>query len=562
MTWPWLFVYLDSSQKQSRREVLAQFAFISQVSILIPIAIYQLYRIAAWILSKRINCDVAYTALEGSSATKSVVRSSGIARRWRSVQWWLNGEIASGWGLRKRWIAAILWFSWLLFLSIFKTGNDYFHLTKRFGSVAAAQLPFHYLLSLRTRFSPLIILFGTSHEELIKWHRVSGNIIMILLLIHGSLYLNYYILSSSLIEHLQRLSTITGLIAVTLGAILTGTSLDRIRELSYRVFFLCHLAIGMGLLPILFLHARPLQWFTTESLALFILDRVLRRFDRVTGPVTVSQISHTDILKIEIPIKPSKMKRFQNKPAQHVYVSLPSNKKSNFSKRLLSNPFTVASVSSNHITLVLRAREGPTTQSLWAHARHFHSKPVISVEGPYGRPVNIRDLSRFDHILLVAGGIGATFTWPIYWALQEQIEAEGQDLEKLKFIWAVRSTAEASWVTDSEEEVFAEESNIHIYVTRHQNMEQSFEQDLELSDEGIEMDDRLASPRSIGGITPLIGRPYLKDIVNQTFDIHADERVAVLFCGPKGMGQELRGHVDRWAVGGRDIFWHEERFGM
>ncbi|KAJ5716452.1 hypothetical protein N7493_008363 [Penicillium malachiteum] len=561
MTWPWLFVSLDSSQKQHRREVLAQFAFISQVSISIPIGIYQLYRIAAWILSKRKNRDVAYTALEGSLDTKVVVRSSGITRRWRSVQWWLNGEIASGWGLRKRWIAAILWFSWLLFLSTFKTGNDYFHLTKRFGSVASAQLPFHYLLSLRTRFSPLIILFGTSHEELIKWHRVSGNIIMILLVIHGSLYLNYFIQSSSLIEHLQRLSTATGLIAVTFGAILTGTSLDKIRQLSYRVFFLCHLAIGLGLLPILFFHARPLQWYTTEALALFILDRVLRRFDSVTGPVTVSQISHTDILKIEVPLKPSKIKRFQNKPAKHVYVSLPSTQTSGFGNRLLSNPFTVANVSSNHITLVLRAREGPTTQSLRAHARHFHSKPVINVEGPYGRPVDIRDLSRFDHILLVAGGIGATFTWPIYWALQEQMEAEGRDLEKLKFIWAVRSTAEASWITDSEEEVFAEESNIQIYVTRHQNMEQSFDQE-EPSDEGIEMDERQSSPRSIAGITPLIGRPYLKDIVDQTFSSHTHERVAVLFCGPQGMGWELKTHVDRWAVGGRDIFWHEERFGM
>ncbi|KAJ5272601.1 hypothetical protein N7478_007726 [Penicillium angulare] len=414
---------------------------------------------------------------------------------------------------------------------------------------------------MRTRFSPMIILFGTSHEQLILWHRTSGNIIMLFLLTHGVLYLNYYIVSGTLIEHLQGLHASTGVIAVSLGAGLAGTSLDAIRKWSYRVFFLCHLTIGLGIMPILFFHASPLRLYTIEALALFILDRILRRLDTVTEPVTITQIPHTDLMKIQVPIASSKLSRFEFNPGQHVYVAMPSEKSSKISKRLLSNPFTVAKVSSTGITLVLRALQGPTTQSLWLHARRFHSKPLLSIEGPYGCPISIPNLiTNFDRILLVAGGIGATFTWPIYGALREQLEAESRDPDQLNFIWAVRSSAEASWISDSEEQAFSEDPNIQIYLTRHHDLAESL--DHELSDEGIEMDDMHTNPGLIGGIKPRIGRPFLKDIVEQIFGINTGERVAVLFCGPQGMGRELRTHVRGWTVQGRDVMWHEESFGM
>jgi hypothetical protein len=34
------------------------------------------------------------------------------------------------------------------------------YVTKRFGSIAAAQLPIHYMLSMRNRYSPLAVIFG------------------------------------------------------------------------------------------------------------------------------------------------------------------------------------------------------------------------------------------------------------------------------------------------------------------------------------------------------------------------------------------------------------------
>jgi len=127
MGWPWHFIAVDPEAKRARRDVLAQFAFYSQLSVLVPIVGYQLYRLGALLLAKRAKQDVAYTSLEESSdnskpATASI-SSNEISRQWRAAQWWLNTDIAPGWGLRGRWIAAIAWSIWLLFLSVYRTGD-------------------------------------------------------------------------------------------------------------------------------------------------------------------------------------------------------------------------------------------------------------------------------------------------------------------------------------------------------------------------------------------------------------------------------------------------------
>jgi hypothetical protein len=66
---------------------------------------------------------------------------------------------------------------------------------------------------------------------------------------------------------------------------------------------------------------------------------------------------------------------------------------------------------------------------------------------------------------------------------------------------------------------------------------------------------------TISGVKALAGRPDLKEIVDEMFSYHAKERIAVIFCGPRGMGRELRAHVGKWVSRGRDAIWHEESFG-
>lgn len=413
---------------------------------------------------------------------------------------------------------------------------------------------------MRTRYSPLVIIFGTSHERLIHWHQICGRIIMVLLLLHGMWYINYFVQNGILADRLQHRHSITGLISLFFMAIIAGTSLERVRQWSYRVFIYCHITLGLAIWPILLLHAKPLRLYAAEALALFIIDRVLRYMDTVTEPAILERVPDTELLKIWYPMTSTKLVRFQVKPGQHVYLSMPSKPTCTGSKSLLSNPFTVSDVTASEIALVLRARRGPTTQTLRTHADRFKTHPLISLEGPYGGFLPVAKLaSSVDRILLVAGGIGATFILPIYRALQEQLELEAGGSDRLNLTWALRSAAEADWATDSEKQTFAQSSNAHIYLTRHHLRGNALEN--AFNGEGMEMDELRESDETIGGVKPLAGRPDLKDIVDETFSYHVDERVAVIFCGPQGMGRELRNHVGKWVARGRAVVWHQESFG-
>lgn len=96
--------------------------------------------------------------------------------------------------------------------------------------MAAAQLPLLFLLSMRTRFSPLVIIFGSSHEQLIHWHRICGRVIMILLLLHGTWYINYFVQNGILADRIRQQHPITGLISISLIATIASTSLERVRN--------------------------------------------------------------------------------------------------------------------------------------------------------------------------------------------------------------------------------------------------------------------------------------------------------------------------------------------
>jgi NAD(P)H-flavin reductase len=436
--------------------------------------------------------------------------------------------------------------------------SDYFHVTKRFGSIAAAQLPIHYMLSMRNRYSPLAVIFGTSHEQLIHWHQVYGRIIMILIALHGALYINYFVQTGILVERLQARPSMTGLLCLALMSVLTITSIEKFRQWSYRAFYFCHLAIGLVVLPILFFHTSHLRLYVVETLALFIADRILRQIDTITDSVTITQIPATDLLKVQVHIPASKVSRFKTKPGQHVYMCISSGSRCSGGNRLLSNPFTVANISEGEIALLLRTRRGPTTQMLLTHADRFNAQPLINIEGPYGTSVDIADVTgKFDRVLLVAGGIGATFVLPVYRALREHLDSEVGGHKRLNFTWALRSAAEVAWAIELEDQVFADNPDVHIYLTRQASLEHSFRN----SSEGMEMGGLRTSDGLVGESKAHMGRPNLREIVDKTFSYHGEESVAVFFCGPHDMGRELRAHVGRWVAKGRSVFWRQESFG-
>lgn len=124
MAWPWHFVDLTHPQAEARRILLDRYGRYSQLSPAIPILMYNLYRLAVWVRSERQRSKVQYSAVPTSPSLKKHRESqAGIVDAWwRRVVWWLDGESVLG-GERKFWLLSVVWTVWLLFLSIYKTGD-------------------------------------------------------------------------------------------------------------------------------------------------------------------------------------------------------------------------------------------------------------------------------------------------------------------------------------------------------------------------------------------------------------------------------------------------------
>ena len=128
MAWLWHFVTPNQEELAVRRQLLDRHGLYAQLSAIVPVLAYLLYRLSVWVFSEKQRVGQGYEALPsrtGSPSRKGNKLSSiGVLKsQWRLFSWWMEGEIYPKWGLRVHWIAGISWASWLLLLSIRQTGD-------------------------------------------------------------------------------------------------------------------------------------------------------------------------------------------------------------------------------------------------------------------------------------------------------------------------------------------------------------------------------------------------------------------------------------------------------
>ncbi|KAI1293174.1 ferric reductase like transmembrane component [Xylaria venustula] len=575
MSWPYQFVDLDEAQRHARRLALDRYGLVAQLSTLVPVALFLLYRFVAWAVAKATGSGRGtYAAVPDSPTLKqqrlSVVGSwSAFARQ---VAWWFGDDVVFlgwSWGPRDQLIAGAVWTIWLLFLCVVGTGNDYLHLTKRFGIVGVSQFPVQYLLSLKS-LNPIALALKSSHEEVNRWHRVLGRVVGIFLSLHAAFYVNFYYQNGLLGQKITSLVPVLGFTLITFMYFLYGTALSVVRQYSYRIFFITHLLVALAIPPLIYFHAHHAAFYVWESLAVFLLDIAKRRFDTVIAETKVELIPGTDLIKLVGTVPTNKIDRFTKSPGTHVYLSVPSASRPGSNPIAAAklvfefsfNPFSIAEVDENsgQLTLVARQHNGPMTRAFAKFAINPNpdSKVKLAFDGPYGcakRFPNLASSADFDRILLVAGGVGATFTLPLYrWILSENPAA------RVQMAWAVRVAGEATWAGTGEGKSIIDDDNIKLFLTGSTSENSS---GIRLS--GDSQDVELASfsnDRQQTKQTPIYSnkRPDLQTIVDDVFRQGFEERVAVLVCGPETMARELRSHVGDWVRKGRNVWWHSESF--
>lgn len=456
---------------------------------------------------------------------------------------------------------------------------DYLHVTKRFGIVAASQLPLHYLLAAKS-WSPIQYLTRMSHEELNPYHRLLGRIVISFFSVHAAMYLNFFIQSSLLSKRIQNRDVILGLLAISTFLVLGTTALSKIRTYSYRVFLTLHVLLSISVLPTLYFHVSHLRIYILESVAVYILLILQRNISITPAIATISPLPSSSLISISL--KSDWLAKRIYTPGQHVYLSLPATSDAPLNK-LRTNPFTIANLpaTDGYMRLVIRPISGTTRLLADLAQNNYKRTTKLQIEGPYGAAPYFPDFENsYDRILLVAGGVGATFTLPIYRHLLRHAR-EGNSAESdIRFVWSVRNAGDAAWGIKYLQDDGGGSllQGFELYVSGPPLQQGMLSESNEPADESIELQERnqllqatgendngepSTIERSAENITHRQGRPDLRNIVDDIFSTDADEgtKVAVLVCGPVGMGGALRKEVGRWVGRGREVFWHNEEFG-
>lgn len=362
--------------------------------------------------------------------------------------------------------------------------------------------------------------------------------------------------------------------------LLFATALPRVREYSYRLFFVTHLAVVFGASAFLLTHAASARFYVIKGLFLFMLDLGARKFTTATTQARVEAVPGTKLVSVSAKLSPGKISQFLENPGGHAYLSIPWRARprglSSVIYEFCFNPFTVADVrrDTGEVVLVARQQGGPMTRRLMQLAREDGGGRVpLCIEGPYGafgRTYTSLMDSGVDRVLLVAGGVGASFVLPIYKALKKSHPSA-----KVELTWAVRVADDASWASFSEatgvdgtntSDDALDDPNVHLFVTGKDPGSPAGGDTRASRSSSIEMqplaEGGTGLRRGSGQVPHERGRPDLKQVVDEVFrDEDAGSRVAVLVCGPKEMELRVRRSVAPWVRRGRDIVWHSESFG-
>lgn len=329
-----------------------------------------------------------------------------------------------------------------------------------------------------------------------------------------------------------------------------------VRRSYYRIFYILHITISPLLFPLLFLHVSHLRPYLLASLTLFVSDRLRRALTRVKTTATVNQLSD-DILHLSIDLR--QPVSAPSRPASHLLLTIPGI------SPWTCNPFTVADFSREEgsIQIVARIRHGATKRlASMAASNHKDIKIAVVVEMNYGACTHFKSLhSKFDRILIVAGGVGGAFAVP--WI--KHLASTPGVLARTKFIWAMRDVATLRWAVSASTAADVVKKKAEVFLT-------STARNQEETDEGMEMQEThllsgghgrgetAAELERLGVAKEHVAfrRPDLKAVLKE---VAKGGSVAVLVCGPWELGSAMRRVAAERVKKGEMVWVHVEDFG-
>jgi predicted ferric reductase len=380
----------------------------------------------------------------------------------------------------------------------------------RTGFIAICQLPLVFLLAGRQNI--IGFLASMSYARLNWFHRWIARTLWLTATIHMGFwfrnwgrydYITYQLKNDPLTKR--------GFAAWCILTFIVLASLAPIRRLSYEVFVLQHLLTFVGFIVAVWMHApNEVKVWVWIPIGLLVFDRVARYacgayanlsiFHRKSSESALWTHSATftalpgNVTKVTI-----NDPGIHWRPGQHAFLTCHSI------VPLQSHPFTIASIpEDNKMEFFIRAENGGTRRFfryaskdmvLGTEATRNARARTVFVEGPYG---TIRSLRQFDSVVLVAGGMGATFAMPLLrdiasaWKKESLGEKQRTSAhvrrltatQRIRFVWVIKSRSQLSLFEHRLQSVLADveecrraqpgfnkEIDISIYITCDEKLE-------------------------------------------------------------------------------------------
>ena len=199
---------------------------------------------------------------------------------------------------------------------------------------------------------------------------------------------------------------ISGSLLLILLTSLLLSSIERVRQVLFEIFYYFHLVFVLGMVCCAYFHSGyliPCLAFLTTGVDMFI-RKVIMAQCRYPKDASIKAISDS-VVEIKFP----KLPGFDYNPGQYIYIAIPELSWLEF------HPFSISSSpKQSFVTLHIR-RAGNWTNALHRLAQK-KTETSILIEGPYGNlNVDLFGNDRYKHVVLVCGGIGRKFRLPFRW---------------------------------------------------------------------------------------------------------------------------------------------------
>ncbi len=337
----------------------------------------------------------------------------------------------------------------------------------------------------------------------------------------------------------------------------------------YEAFYVIHVIMSVLVVFGTALHRPDVSTYSVRAMiftaAIFVADRIIRGARLIlnsrqqTATLTPLAGGGT-MITLSRPIPKAV-------PGRHVLLMIGKI------KFLQSHPFTIVSTEPQ-VKFILDSYSG-FTQKLHELAL---KEPGVALpatfDGPYG---TLPPFHRYNKVILIAGGTGASFTFSVALELLKRLKPT--DNTSIEFIWTLRDQAKLEWFTEELAQIAASPLiNLAIHTTSNTfsilatKETTSTSSDVEL---GVLPSPEVPVPVSVSVSSSKIaamqipagsistGRPNIPSMISSIVkNVKLDERVVVAACGPEGLVNVARNATARCVrAGGRSVELHVEQFG-